>query len=121
MAKLSDLKALLDTVARDAPVAEPITPARSTRATKHGDGDIDLSTAFADVTRLPAGNRVAPARARPAPHPRSRIEDEREALELSKYGAEPAPHPRAPRDHVAVRGRRCGRGVARGALVRVEI
>jgi DNA-nicking Smr family endonuclease len=104
VAKLSDLKALLDTAARDAPVAPPMTPARSPRAphravakrrigaAKHGDGDIDLSTAFADVTRLPAGNRVAPTRARPAPHPRSRIEDEREALELSKYGAEPAPH-----------------------------
>ena len=105
MAKLRDLKALLDTAAQDAPPAAPaarapsppVPPERAVAkrrigATKHADGDIDLSAAFADVTRLPARNRVVPARARPAPHPRSRIEDEREALELSKYGAEPAPH-----------------------------
>jgi DNA-nicking Smr family endonuclease len=106
MAKLSDLKTLLDRVTEAAsPAAAPVAPARprrgpQPRATqkrdsaggKHTDGDIDLGAAFADVTRMPARNRIAPARTRPAPHPRSRIEDEREALELSKYGAEPAPH-----------------------------
>jgi DNA-nicking Smr family endonuclease len=64
---------------------------RHLAAGKHADGDIDLHEAFADVTRLPPRNRVAPTRPRPTPHARSRIEDEREALELSKYGAEPAP------------------------------
>ena len=108
MAKLTDLKALLDEAAQRAPAIAATRPARPraqapTRANgvqsrrriaaaKHAEGDIDLADAFADVTRLPPGNRVALTRARPPPHPRQHIEDEREALELSKYGAEPAPH-----------------------------
>jgi DNA-nicking Smr family endonuclease len=110
VAKLSDLKSLLvatrDTApqapqphtARPRPVATPaaigIERARAKRqlaAAKHADGDIDLHAAFADVTRLPPRNRAIPTRVRPAPHPRSRIEDERVVLELSKYGAEPSP------------------------------
>ncbi len=113
MAKLTDLKTLLD-AARNAD-SRPVTPApaRPVRAmpvpnasgivaervlrkghvaaAKHADGDIDTRQAFADVTRLPPRNRVAPARARPTPQPRQRMEDERDALETSKYGAEPAP------------------------------
>ena len=133
MAKLTDLKALLDAAtgaggvagadggagparrpaaASGAPLLRPapfrapepaprVLPSiglngasakRRVAAGKHADRDIDLHEAFADVTRLPPRNRVAPTRARPAPHARSRIEDEREVLELSKYGAEPAPH-----------------------------
>lgn len=110
MAKLSDLKSLLDTRrdiapqappratrprAESAPAAIGLERARARRqvaAGKHAEGDIDLGTAFADVTRLPPRNRATPTRARPAPHPRSRIEDERVVLELSKYGAEPSPH-----------------------------
>ena len=108
MAKLTELKALLDAAVpipapaaatpleppRAVPAAarERATAKRHVAASKHADGDIDLHEAFADVARLPPANRVAHARARPAPHPRQRIEDEREALELSKYGAEPAPH-----------------------------
>ena len=108
MAKLTDLKALLDEAAQRAPAIAATPPARARAqaparangahprrriaAAKHAEGDIDLTDAFADVKRLPPGNRVAPARALPAPHPRQRIEDEREVLELSKYGAEPAPH-----------------------------
>lgn len=110
MAKLSDLKSLLD-AGRDtaprapSPAARPhaeraagaigLEGARAKRqlaAAKHAEGDIDLDTAFADVMRLPPRNRATPTRARPAPHPRSRIEDERVVLELSKYGAEPSPH-----------------------------
>jgi DNA-nicking Smr family endonuclease len=60
-------------------------------ATKHADGDIDIAKAFADVTRLPPRNRAISTRPRPATIPRSRIEDERDALEMSKYGVEPSP------------------------------
>ena len=98
MAKLGDLKALL---AKAAPrPAEDATgrviPAPPSRreigATKHADGDVDLSRAFADVTRLPPTNRANGARAQPAPVPRQRIADERDALQMSKYGREPAPN-----------------------------
>jgi len=65
---------------------------RRVAASKHADGDIDIAQAFADVTRLPPRNRAAPTRPRPPSIPRSRIEDERAALEMSKYGVEPSPH-----------------------------
>jgi DNA-nicking Smr family endonuclease len=64
---------------------------RHVAATKHADGDIDISKAFADVTRLPHRNRAPSTKPRPTSIPRLRIEDERAALELSKYGAEPSP------------------------------
>ena len=98
MAKLADLRTLLGTPGRTGEVkprgaTEPrVTARRHLAATKHADSDIDLHEAFADVKRLPPRNRVTPTRARPAPQPHLRIQDEREALELSKYGAEPAPH-----------------------------
>ena len=112
MAKLGDLKALVDaareraaraptrgnvaTAARHAgadPHRRPATSAAAKRhvsAAKHAEGEVDLAQAFADVTRLPPRNRAQATRARPTPLPRLRIEDERAALELSKYGAEPA-------------------------------
>ena len=65
---------------------------RAVAAAKHADGDIDLAKAFADVQRLRPSNKAALERARPAPIPTQRLEDERDALEMSKYGAEPAPH-----------------------------
>ncbi|HMA31751.1 MAG TPA: Smr/MutS family protein [Casimicrobiaceae bacterium] len=100
MAKLADLKALIETArARHgddrAPKKLPVRPAapkRRVAAAKHADGDIDIADAFADVTPLPARDAVARLPERPAPIPRQRIEDERVALELSKYGAEPSPH-----------------------------
>ena len=119
MAKLEDLKALYDAarVARGpaapkraaaaAPAASPRPPAarapsagkstapdvkRTVAAAKHADGDIDLAKAFADVQRMRPTNKAAVERARPAPIPTQRLEDERDALEMSKYGAEPAPH-----------------------------
>jgi DNA-nicking Smr family endonuclease len=118
VAKLEDLKALYD-AARAARAPEPARPAakpragapparaatprhngsvvaqgvkRAIAANKHADGDIDLAKAFADVERLRPLNKAAVERARPAPIPTQRIEDERDALEMSKYGAEPAPH-----------------------------
>lgn len=127
MAKLTDLRALLDEAqrARDARAPARAGPAsasaerscerstppagvrpgvhreppvssgavkRRVAATKHAAGDIELARVFADVHRLPPRNRAALARAQPAPLPQQRIEDERAALEMSKYGAEPAPH-----------------------------
>src|SRR5690348_4383665 len=109
MAKLGDLKALVDAARERAARTSATTPggpggtphehARATMKTparrhigaaKHADGDIDLAQAFADVTRLPPRNSAVPTRPRPAPLARLRMEDERAALELSKYGAEPA-------------------------------
>jgi DNA-nicking Smr family endonuclease len=100
MAKLGDLKELLAKAApravAPAPRAKPAAPPtaagkRAVAAAKHAERDIDLAYAFADVTRLPASNRARGAQQRPAPVPRQRIADERDALEMSKYGAEPAP------------------------------
>jgi DNA-nicking Smr family endonuclease len=101
MAKLSDLKRLLDAAKATAPApkmpaAAPVPPAavtvrRAIAATKHGDGDVDLTRAFADVARLPGTNRARHAVARPAPIARHTLADEREVLEASKYGDDPAP------------------------------
>ena len=55
------------------------------------EGEQGIAEAFADVTRLPPRNRAAPTRPRPTTIPRLRLEDERNALEVSKYGAEPSP------------------------------
>jgi DNA-nicking Smr family endonuclease len=136
MAKLTDLKALLDAAAPAAPAAErsalpaaPVkrTPARASEAPprrvapgKHAGGDIDLREAFSDVTRLAPRNRVAPARARPLPHARLRIEDERDALELSKYGAEPAPHSWDIGQELDVEQTFLRRGLGRDILVKLR-
>ena len=99
MAKLAELKSLIQTARarhggdrarKDAP-ALPATPKRRVAAAKHANRDIDIADAFADVTPLPARNSIARSGERPAPIPRQRIEDERDALALSKYGAEPSP------------------------------
>ena len=102
MAKLTDLRTLLDSARNAAAPArarnEPVHPAqprgttkRLVAAAKHAGGDVDLAQAFADVTRLPQCKRTLKTQPRPAPVPRSRIDDERDALAMSKYGAEPAP------------------------------
>jgi len=103
MAKLSDLKKLVDEARATTPASEPVPaakargkhPAAPTRralaATRHADGDIDLAQAFADVQKLPPSTRATHARARPAPIPRQRLADDAEVLVASKYGAEPAP------------------------------
>jgi len=107
MAKLSDLKKLVDAARAQAPAAPPSpatapksgagraaqapAPHRALAAQKHASGDIDLATAFADVTPLPPSRRVRHAVARPEPIPKQRLADERDALLASKYGAEPAP------------------------------
>ena len=114
MAKLTDLRALVDAARQQASAKAPDATTRTRReipppvaaahhsvdaplrrhiaSTKHATTDIDLARVFADVTRMPARNRAAATQPRPAAIPRHRIADEQEALELSKYGAEPSPH-----------------------------
>ncbi|CAG0982741.1 putative DNA endonuclease SmrA [Burkholderiales bacterium] len=106
MAKLADLKALLDAkraaeppapTAHAAPAkgAAPrppaLAPRRAIAASKHAEGDVDLKAAFADVAPIKRANRASVALPAPVPVPRHRIADERDALEASKYGDEPAP------------------------------
>ena len=107
MAKLSDLKALIDAKraseppapkAPAAPAAKPaaphaptVAPRRAIAATKHAEGDVDLKAAFADVSPIKPVNRARIAAPDPAPVPRHRLADERDALEASKYGDDPAP------------------------------
>lgn len=105
MAKLSDLKRLVEAARPAAPVAPapaaaaagparaatPGSPRRAIAAAKHAEGDIDLARAFADVAKLPPANRATPHRPRPAPIPRQTLADERDVMEASKYGNDPAP------------------------------
>ena len=101
MAKLSDLKRLVDQARVDSTAAEsvrrPTTPERvassasTVTAVRHADSDIDLAQAFADVRKLPPITRRKNATPRPAPVPRQRIADDANALMESKYGAEPSP------------------------------
>jgi DNA-nicking Smr family endonuclease len=101
MAKLADLKKLVDAARTNAPdrrverpkkaAPAPVSVKRALAAARHADGDIDLAQAFADVERLRPRSRVAHAPPRPAPIPRQRIADDADALTASKYGAEPAP------------------------------
>ncbi len=113
MAKLSDLKSLLDAAGRT-PKAEPthsvIAPVvsqksapgavkassglsikRALAAGKHADGGIDLARAFADVQKLPRTNRAKVDHPRPEPIARNTLADERDVLADAKYGAQPAP------------------------------
>ena len=102
MAKLSDLKKLVDAARANAPqrkVEQPAKPTpalKSTRrivaATRHADADIDLAQVFADVEKLRPHSRVPHAPPRPKPIPAQRIADDADALSASKYGAEPAPN-----------------------------
>jgi DNA-nicking Smr family endonuclease len=98
MAKLGDLKSLLD--ARKLadgghqakkPSRQPSIK-RALGAGKHADGDIDLAEAFRDVRRLPPSNKAKVERPSPPPVPKQRLADEEDALLASKYGAEPIEH-----------------------------
>lgn len=112
MAKLTDLKALIDAKRAAEPKApEPkrarsntmppsganastppnLSPRRAIAAAKHAEGDVDLKAAFADVAPMKPANRVRHAPSPPSPVPRQRVADELDALEASKFGAEPAP------------------------------
>ena len=105
MAKLSDLKKLVDEArakgAQSAPEPSPESavktrahppapPRRALGAAKHRDGDVDLAQAFADVNRMAPPRRVTTASPRPAPIARQRLADDADALAESKFGAEPA-------------------------------
>jgi DNA-nicking Smr family endonuclease len=101
VAKLADLKKLVDAARSSAKPAER----RPNRSSDPAEGkpkradtaasstpDVDLTLAFADVQKLPTGKRVANRTPRPAPIARQRIADDADALTASKYGAEPAPN-----------------------------
>lgn len=96
MAKLSDLKALLQSAGskRDPTPAARAAASPAKRAdarTAQADPDIDLGQAFADVAPLPSRNRARIAKARPAPTPAKRLADEADALAASKFGTDPSP------------------------------
>src|SRR5438874_2528891 len=96
MAKLSDLKALYTAAQASRPAIEPVrkpAPAakRAIAATKHADGDVDITKAFADVQKLTPANKANIARTRPLPVPHHTLADERDVLEASKYGDDPHP------------------------------
>jgi len=99
MAKLSDLKRLFEAATpRQRALATPpngtvikVPPKRAVAATKHADGDVDITHAFSDVTRLRPNNKAGITRKTPSAVPRQSLADERDALEMSKYGNEPAP------------------------------
>ena len=102
MAKLSDLKKLVDEARANAPArrdveqgAKPAPELKSTRrilaSKRHADGDIDLAQAFADVQKLAAANKALVPRTRPSPIPHQTIADERDVLTASKYGNDPHP------------------------------
>jgi len=100
MAKLTDLKELVDAARALAPTprvasAPDSTPAPDAASRRTAPPptivELDLAQAFADVQKLPAGKRVANSSPRPAPIARQRIADDADALTASKYGAEPAP------------------------------
>jgi DNA-nicking Smr family endonuclease len=114
MAKLSDLKALLDAAGKTpraeatvsarqpgssdaaAPTVVPtrkpeIAAKRALAAGKHADADIDLASAFSDVQKLPPTNRADLRPPRPEPIARNTLADERDVLADAKYGEQPAP------------------------------
>ena len=101
MAKLSDLKKLVDAAHARAPAIEPThatkataTPPATRRAvdgTPQAKGEIDLEQAFADVRKLPPSTRARYAPPRPQPIARQSLADATDALTASKYGTEPAP------------------------------
>jgi len=101
MAKLVDLKKLVDAARAGAASSRSTPAARSAAAPRAGrpppppapraDGELDLAQAFADVLRLPPSTRARNALPRPAPIARQRLADDADALTASKYGAEPAP------------------------------
>ena len=89
MAKLSDLKKLVDAAQAKAPAIEPthatkatVTPPTNNRAiagTPHAKGEIDLEQAFADVRKLPPSTRARHAPPRPQPIARQSIADATQA------------------------------------------
>ena len=109
MAKLADLRTLIEAKRASEPRAQekPVkgaaapaaaassspapSPRRAVAASKHAEGDVDLEAAFAGVARIKPVNKAQVAPPPPAPVPRQRLADERDALEASKYGDEPAP------------------------------
>jgi len=99
MAKLEDLRKLVDAARSNAEVEPPprVAPVSSqsrapqrAKAPPPAPATFDFAQAFADVKRLPASKRASNPSPRPAPIAKQRLADEADALTASKYGAEPA-------------------------------
>ncbi len=99
MAKLEDLRKLVDAARSNAEVEPPprVAPVSSqsrapqrAKAPPPASASFDFAQAFADVKRLPASKRASNPPPRPAPIAKQRLADEADALTASKYGAEPA-------------------------------
>jgi DNA-nicking Smr family endonuclease len=99
MAKLADLKKLVDAARAKSPAPEDARKLSSTlsassprtlAAAKHRDGDVDLAQAFADVHKMAPARRAAPSAPRPRPIAQQRIADDADALATSRFGAKPA-------------------------------
>lgn len=94
MAKLSELKALLEAASKQRPPRKepaPRAPKQATAADAPPAADLDLRAAFADVKPLGRQNRAPRAQPRTTPSPKQHLADEAAALAASKYGAEPSP------------------------------
>lgn len=94
MAKLSELRTLLEAASKRAPSRKSPT-LRAPKRVPAGDeppaADVDLRAAFADVKPLRGQNRAPRAQPRTAASPAQRLADEAAALAASKYGVEPSP------------------------------
>lgn len=94
MAKLSDLKRLLDEAALSPPrqaASGGRGAARTARKAASAD-EIDLAQAFADVTPLGPRNRAPAPKPKPSASPAQRLADESAALAASRHGTEPSPN-----------------------------
>jgi len=94
MAKLSELKLLLEAARRkDRPNTKPIPERRprSVRAAPKAEADVDFEAAVGRVDRLPEGNRAPVHRSSPSTLPLQRMRDDAQALLASKFGNDPAP------------------------------
>ena len=95
MAKLSELKSLLEKARKAPRPASGPAPARvvtpTATRTARESADIDLRETFADVQPLGEHNRAVRARVKAPATPAQRLADEAAALAASKYGVEPSP------------------------------
>jgi DNA-nicking Smr family endonuclease len=94
MAKLSELRALLNTARKEAP-ARGASPARRVAQPLAREAqpstDVDLEQVFADVRPLAPRNRVPRTHSQPVASAAQRLADEAAALAASRHGVEPSP------------------------------
>src|SRR4051794_21871332 len=94
MAKLSELKLLLEAARKRDRPGTKVTPQRrptSVRAAPKPEADVDFESAVGRVDRLPERNRAPVHRSSPSTLPLQRMRDDAQALLASKFGNDPAP------------------------------